>query len=200
MLGACPSELEAVALTVLPLPRKYTGFSLSFKKSSSSEPSLLPTLLCRLVDFLPGWLLPLLSVLGERTPVLLVVLPLRPRNPNLPYPSCPVPAAGPFVFVLFGFSKGFVVISLGFLEKNPKRGDLLGLDPTAGESLRDGFGPFACAESGVGPRVKVRAVGGGEIAESIFGEGCRDDPLDDSPNRDLRLGDVGVSWEGVRLW
>lgn len=45
----------------------------------------------------------------------------------------------------------------------------------------------------MGPRVNVRDAGGGETAESTRGEGCRDEVFDDSPKRDLRLGDVGVS-------
>lgn len=83
--------------------------------------------------------------------------------------------------------------------KNPKRGDLVGLAPVAGESLRGSFLVSEGTASGVGPRANVRAAGDGDTAESIRGDGCREEPLDDSPNRDLRLGEVGVSWEGVRL-
>ena len=51
-LGICDSVLETMVPTVLPLPRRMTGFSFSFKKSSKSEPSLLETLPLLLIDCL----------------------------------------------------------------------------------------------------------------------------------------------------
>ena len=82
---------------------------------------------------------------------------------------------------------------MGFLDKKPNRGDLLGLrtGPTAGESFRVKRGTSNGAASGVGPRAKVRLAGEGETAESIRGDWCLEEPFGDKPNRDLR-GDVAV--------
>lgn len=94
-------------------------------------------------------------------------------------------------------------------EKMPKRGDLLGLTPIAGESLRKGFAFSLASSSGVAVRCKkLRADGGGDIAESIRGEGCFAEDLE-NPKRDLDHGEevdpveaaeAGVSCDGVRLW
>lgn len=87
----------------------------------------------------------------------------------------------------------------------PKRGDLLGLGagPIAGESrrlnLRFSGGGGSGGTSGVGFLKKLRAEGGGEMAESTRGDACFEDGR---PNRAFTLGDVGdagVSCEGVRL-
>lgn len=54
---------------------------------------------------------------------LLLTLPLRPRLAYLPYPSCPVPAAGPFLEDFSTLSDG-VAFSRGersLREKRPKR-------------------------------------------------------------------------------
>lgn len=133
------SELEAVLLNVLPLPRSTTGVSRSLRKSSSSEPSLLLMLLFRAAG--RGGraaLLRPLSVLGDRNPALVLdMLPLRPRGkPNRPYPSCPVPAAGPLLGWRFGFSAVLLDSTLGLREKKPNRGGLTVLEAdTAGESF-----------------------------------------------------------------
>jgi hypothetical protein len=102
----------------------------------------------------PGFvtLLATLSALGERLIVWeVVVLPLRPRNPNLAYLSCPVPATGPFLASRFGFSVGLSGLTFDFRERKLNRGDLLGGAGdgdwfTAGESLRSTLGR---SESGV---------------------------------------------------
>lgn len=199
--------MDAVDCTVLPLPRRTTGVRRSRRNSSRSEPSwLLAKLVFLLAGGRLGMLLTLLSVLGERKPELLAVLPLRPRNPNLPYPSWPVPAAGPFTGCRLGRSVTFGASALGLREKMLKRGDLLGLGggPMAGESLRKTRRSRGGGGSGIEPRANWRADGGGEMAESTRGDACREEVFDDSPKRALNpgevaVGDTAVSCEGVRL-
>lgn len=75
--------VACVLLYVLPLPRRTTGFSRSFRKASSPVLSSLPVLI-----FLLGagriTLLALLSALGDRPNVDGDTLPLRPRKPKRP--------------------------------------------------------------------------------------------------------------------
>ena len=120
-----------------PPPPMTTGSSRSLKKSSSSaSPSELVKLDLRLplgCTTCAG----LRSVLVDR--FRLPVLLLRPRRAYLPYPSCPVPAAGPFLGNLS--PAGALVASVGvfgFRKNRPKRPvSLLGLAVT-GVGMRFG--------------------------------------------------------------
>ena len=75
----------------------------------------------RLLSRPPGLVTLLLAlVLRAQLEAALVELPLRPRRAYLPYPSCPVPAAGPFFFNLSLGGGGFASF-LGRRVKRPNR-------------------------------------------------------------------------------
>lgn len=174
-----------------------------------SDPSSLVALPFRLNPNLEPPLA-LLSALGVRLFAWeLVVLLLRPRNPNRAYFSWPVPATGPFRGSLLGFSVAFSLLPLDFRDKKLNRGDLGGAGDDegdwvmAGESLRNTFGPCDAVEPGVGNCATLLIVGEGEKAESTRGDPCFEEDLGENPKRLLKLVDVAepfVSCDGVRLW
>lgn len=100
------------------------GSSRSAKKPSDCASVLLAMLLFRLDSPRPVLPLVLLAlVLRAKLEPALVELPLRPRKAYLPYPSWPVPAAGPF-FLSFSLGGGGATGSAGVLGRRlnrPKR-------------------------------------------------------------------------------
>lgn len=124
---------------LLPVPRIATGLSRSRKKSSISPLVVLVMLLFRLegVWFKLSVVVP---ALADR-PMLfaLTELPLRPLSAYLPYPSWPVPAAGPRRTFFSGLATGGVG-SVLVRRKKPNLDGLLGLGVGAGALGGGGVG------------------------------------------------------------
>ena len=143
-----PAPALSIALLrfsiTVPPPPMTTGASLSRKKSSISGSPLLVTLLLRLEAVraaLPEVSLALVDL--ARLPLVLA-LPLRPLRAYLPYPSCPVPAVGPFLVTASASSE---LVAFGRLENRPNLDEdlpdpaLMGLAPL----VKPGLGPASCA-------------------------------------------------------
>jgi hypothetical protein len=125
------SVLGLLNIRLVPLSVRLSSV-LAFLFSSITPPPAIMTGLIR-SSRNGSWVRVLLATLSAELAALVLLfqlvpsppeLLLRPRGPYLPYPSCPVPAAGPFlgafsVLPLVEISPGAVLVRL---VKNPNRG------------------------------------------------------------------------------
>lgn len=186
---------------LLPVPRITTGAS-RFRKKSSMSPLVVLVMLLLRVEGVLSKLSLVVPALAER-PILLVLieLPLRPLPAYRPYPSCPVPAAGPLRCSFpsdFAGAAGSVLVRR---VKNPNREVLFGLGAGAGTgpelTLRVVLSSW---RSGVGPR-DVERVAGGKADEGL-GDGSREDGFAGVVVLDLMVDASAIldSDDALRLW
>lgn len=169
---------------LLPAPRKITGVSL-FRKNSSISPLVVLVMLLLRVDGVWVKLSEVVPALADRpmlAPIELLLLPLD-ADTCLPYPSCPVPAAGPFrtslLFTLLGCGAGSVFVRR---ENSPNLLPVLTVAAGPGIVL-DRLSSLSLISSGVVPRLSPLGVEGME--ETGIGEGFREDALTGIAARDL---------------
>lgn len=166
---------------LLPVPLMTLGASLLRKKSSISVLVVLVKLLLRL-DGVQIRLSDVVPALAERPILAALVEPLlRSRGACFPYPSWPVPAAGPRRESLFGLTVGTVGSVLVRRPKKPNLGVFPGLGAGAGAgSVLDRRVSRSPWLSGVFPRVGTRDNG---RAPGVALMGAREDRLVGAPGR-----------------
>jgi hypothetical protein len=167
---------------LLPAPRKITGVSL-FRKNSSISPLVVLVMLLLRVDGVWVKLSEVVPALADRPMLAPIELLLLPLDACLPYPSCPVPAAGPFrtnlLFTLLGCGAGSVFVRR---ENSPNLFPVLTVVAGPGIVL-DRLSSRSLMSSGVVPRLSPLGVEGME--ETGIGEGFREDALTGIAARDL---------------
>ena len=119
-----------VSSELLPAPRKITGLNLFRKKSSISPLVVLVILLLR-VEGVCVKLSDVVPALADRPMLAPIELLLLPLDACLPYPSWPVPAAGPFRTSLLSDLLACGAGSV-FVRREKKQNLLLELETRAG--------------------------------------------------------------------